>query len=72
MIHPSEPKHPKRNFLIAAAVYGGVLLALCFLIHLEQLHKVFDGINALLRPVVRAVRNTTLAHFPSPSARSAG
>ena len=52
MIHPSEPKHPKRNLLIAAAIYGGALLALCFLIHLEQLHKFFGGVNALLRPIV--------------------
>ena len=49
---PESESRISRKMLIAAAVYGGILLALCFLIHLEQLHGFFNAFFALLRPIV--------------------
>ena len=50
----NQPEHtPKhRKILIAAAIYGSILLALCALINLEQLHGFTDGVLSLLRPIV--------------------
>ena len=51
MNHSPESRISRKT-LVAVAVYGGILLALCFLIHLEQLHGFFDAFFALLRPIL--------------------
>lgn len=49
---PESQFRISRKILIGTAVCGGILLALCFLIHLEQLNGFFDSLFALLRPIL--------------------
>ncbi len=52
MINQPEHTPNHRKILVAAAIYGSILLALCALVNLEQLNGFTNGVLSLLRPIL--------------------